>query len=153
MRRSLILGALAVLVSFEAASAGTLVKEYYDVRRTGGHKRSEAEFRADLRYCAVKTGVPYDKRRRDTAISGEDPPAFKACMATRGLQFQYSHYKHNERHWQARSSGGSYEPPTDYGSPPPVNIEVIPPAVANDPPLSPTEYPGYYEHRDDQPPN
>ena len=43
MRRSLILGALAVLVSFEAASAGTLVKEYYDVRRTGGHKRSEAD--------------------------------------------------------------------------------------------------------------
>jgi hypothetical protein len=81
MRKIAICALLAVFATCNSASANVWANNYKDIRRTGGHKRSAAAFRVDLRACAKVAGIPYN-------ADMPDPPAFKACMLKRGLQWQ-----------------------------------------------------------------
>jgi hypothetical protein len=95
MRKIAICALLAVFAACGTASAAVWTNKYKDIRRTGGHKRSNAEFNADLRACAKVAGIPY-------GADMPDPPAFKRCMLKRGLKWQYTRRNAPKRASQKR---------------------------------------------------
>jgi len=161
MRKVLLCGVLALFAAVNTASASTWINYYKDIKRVGGHKRSNAAFKADLRFCAQQTGLPYNNQANDLAIDQPDPPAFKGCMLGRGLRWRSTVRNHQA---PARSSWPGWEvrinDPADVGTssidPPPAPVT---PAPTIDPPAidwSPSNTqinPGYVQHLDDQPAN
>lgn len=105
MRKISICALLALFATCNAASANVWANTYKDIRRTGGHKRSAAEFRADLRACAKEAGVPYN-------ADMPDPPDFKACMLKRGLKWQYT--RRNTRKPEPRQRTGWHNGVCEY---------------------------------------
>ena len=158
MRKIFLCGLLAVFAASAPASASTWINNYKDIKRVGGHKRSSAAFKADLRFCAQQTGLPYNNQANDLAIDQPDPPAFKACMLGRGLR-----WRSTVRNYQApaRSSWPGWEvrinDPRDVGTtnndPPP--SPVAPPPMIDTPQVdmsqsNPAINPGYFQNLDDQ---
>jgi hypothetical protein len=91
-------------------------------------RRLRPEFTADMKFCARQVGLPFNHRAGDLAIDQPDPPAFKKCMLTRGLRWQWTRRNHHAPApaWLARGSEPSYEPPTDYGPAPSPPVESPP---------------------------
>jgi len=166
MRKIVLFGLLTVIAGCNAASAAGWENMYYDSRRTGGVKRSDAAFQADLKACGRQTGIAFNKRTHDLHMSGPDSPAFKSCMSGRGLTWQYSHPPVEQRarsQPSQRSSSQRYwgwevrhNDPRDWATdnsitpPPPPDIPPIVEPIS--PPLSiydPQVNPGVFEHRDD----
>ena len=129
---------------------------YHDDRRAGGHVRSDAEFKRDMKFCARQVGLPFNNRAGDLAIDQPDPPAFERCMLTRGMRWQWTRRNHVAPRATVWTDSPSYDPPTDTASPLPSSIEPPPMVSAPMPsvdPNDPSVNPGRFEHRDDQPSN
>ena len=79
MQRALLIAAM-VLGSVSAAAATSHYQTtYYDTIRPNGQSRREAVYNAALDDCYSRTGA---------ARNSNDPPAFRACMATHGYRWK-----------------------------------------------------------------
>jgi hypothetical protein len=154
MQKSFPIAVLLIVAATTAANASQWSTMYHDDRRTGGHARSDAAFKRDMKFCARQVGLPFNNRAGDLAIDQPDPPAFKECMLTRGLRWQWTRRNHAAPA-SVEVGSSSYEPPADTASPPPA---IEPPPMVSAPmpsidPNDPAVNPGVFMHRDDQPAN
>ena len=78
MRHSLMVAALMLSSASSAFATSHYEITYYDTIRPNGQPRSQAVYDAALNDCSRRTGAAYND---------DDPPAFRACMATHGYRF------------------------------------------------------------------
>lgn len=79
MRRTLIMAALVLSSASSAFATSHYETTYYDTIRPNGQPRSDAVYNAALDDCYSQTGA---------ARNENDPPAFRACMASHGYRWK-----------------------------------------------------------------